>query len=424
MRSRWRRPASAGHDPACRSGWKDADDLIDDLKRALKAGRAGAAPGSKGRLRRQAYDRQGKAHRRCSTPPCPAIVFVHGALRPAPGTCSRAGSRTTASRCSRSTNRPRPQQRRPAARRSVEALAGWTLALLDAAGAARSLHVVPQHGLADRARDSGTRAGSHQRLAMVGVSDMVSAALLASARQPLRSVDMVNAFSHAGIKPSLLPPARACGCTQPRADAPHARQAPAASPAATSSSTTSRVCDCDAPTGWSRGSGALPGDVRARRRDQMTRRKRRATSPRRFACQYRHTARRAFPDDRAPDGVLNAVRQALTGRPRADHARPLPTTRPPARRTAGRRRRRLPIGRWDRDAPAGLLQPAYLRWSGRTRDELFGHARQALRRKKYRSAPPQPSGAQLRGATTSLRTCCTARWPAAGRARWVFDTPT
>jgi pimeloyl-ACP methyl ester carboxylesterase len=90
---------------------------------------------------------------------------------------------------------------------SVEALADWTLALLDAAGVARAAFVGHSMGslialeAAARAPDRATR------LVMVGTAYpmKVSAVLLDTARdQPLAAIDMVNTFSHSthAAKPS------------------------------------------------------------------------------------------------------------------------------------------------------------------------------------------------------------------------------
>lgn len=94
---------------------------------------------------------------------------------------------------------------------SVEALAGWTLALLDAAGVARAALVGHSMGsligleVAARAPQRATA------LVMIATAYpmKVSDALLNTARaQPLRAIDMVNAFSHGSIasKPSFPGP--------------------------------------------------------------------------------------------------------------------------------------------------------------------------------------------------------------------------
>ena len=94
---------------------------------------------------------------------------------------------------------------------SVEELARWTLALLDAVGVRDVAFVGHSMGslialeAAARAPDRATR------LVMIGTAYpmRVSDALLATAReQPLRAIDMVNAFSHSSLasKPSFPGP--------------------------------------------------------------------------------------------------------------------------------------------------------------------------------------------------------------------------
>ena len=94
---------------------------------------------------------------------------------------------------------------------SVEALADWLLALLDAAGV-RSAHLVGHSMGSLVALEAASRApGRADGLVMVGtaVPMKVSDALLATARDdPARAIAMVNAFSHSGLasKPSYPGP--------------------------------------------------------------------------------------------------------------------------------------------------------------------------------------------------------------------------
>jgi len=93
----------------------------------------------------------------------------------------------------------------------IEALAGWTLALLDAAGVRRAALVGHSMGSLI-ALEAASRAPERvTRLALVGTAYpmKVSDALLATAReQPLRAIDMVNVFSHSSVasKPSFPGP--------------------------------------------------------------------------------------------------------------------------------------------------------------------------------------------------------------------------
>ena len=94
---------------------------------------------------------------------------------------------------------------------SVEALADWALALLDAAGAKQAALVGHSMGSLI-ALEAAARAPQRlTRLVMVGSAYpmKVSDALLATARDaPLKAIDMVNAFSHSSLaaKPSFPGP--------------------------------------------------------------------------------------------------------------------------------------------------------------------------------------------------------------------------
>ena len=94
---------------------------------------------------------------------------------------------------------------------SVEALADWVLALLDAAGVA-SAHLVGHSMGSLIALEAASRApGRVAGLVMVGTAYpmKVSDALLGTARDdPARAIAMVNAFSHSGLasKPSYPGP--------------------------------------------------------------------------------------------------------------------------------------------------------------------------------------------------------------------------
>ena len=94
---------------------------------------------------------------------------------------------------------------------SVEALADWVLALLDAAGV-RSAHLVGHSMGSLIALEAASRAPDRaDGLVMIGTAYpmKVSDALLSTARDdPARAIAMVNAFSHSGIasKPSYPGP--------------------------------------------------------------------------------------------------------------------------------------------------------------------------------------------------------------------------
>ena len=93
----------------------------------------------------------------------------------------------------------------------VEALAGWLLALLDAAGVARAALVGHSMGSLIALEAAGRAPERVTRLVMMGTAYpmKVSEALLATAlADPLRAIDMVNTWSHAShaAKPSFPGP--------------------------------------------------------------------------------------------------------------------------------------------------------------------------------------------------------------------------
>ena len=87
---------------------------------------------------------------------------------------------------------------------SVEELADWTLALLDAAGAPRATLVGHSMGslIALEAAARAPERASHLVMAGTAYPMKVSEALLNTARDtPHRAIDMVNAFSHSTLGP-------------------------------------------------------------------------------------------------------------------------------------------------------------------------------------------------------------------------------
>jgi pimeloyl-ACP methyl ester carboxylesterase len=94
---------------------------------------------------------------------------------------------------------------------SVEALADWLLALLDAAGVKQAALVGHSMGSLIALEASARAPERARRLVMVGTAYpmKVSDALLGTALEaPLKAIDMVNAFSHSGFaaKPSYPGP--------------------------------------------------------------------------------------------------------------------------------------------------------------------------------------------------------------------------
>lgn len=141
----------------------------------------------------------------------PSVVFIHGALHDhsvwtlLARWCAHHGWNALA------LDQPGHGRSTHPALDSVEALADWTLALLDRAGVAQAALVGHSMGTLI-ALEAAARAPTRiTRLVMAGVAYpmKVSQALLATARDaPLAAIDMVNAFSHSSWanKPSYPGP--------------------------------------------------------------------------------------------------------------------------------------------------------------------------------------------------------------------------
>jgi pimeloyl-ACP methyl ester carboxylesterase len=145
-------------------------------------------------------------------PALPCVVFMHGALNDhsvwtlLARWCAHHGYSVLA------VDQPGHGRSGGAPLASVEAIADWTLALADAAGAG-TLAAVVGHSMGSLiALEVAARAPARvQRLVMVGTAYpmKVSDALLNTARDaPLKAIDMVNAFSLSSLanKPSYPGP--------------------------------------------------------------------------------------------------------------------------------------------------------------------------------------------------------------------------
>jgi pimeloyl-ACP methyl ester carboxylesterase len=141
----------------------------------------------------------------------PCVVFIHGALHDHSAWTLLARWFAHHGQAVLAVDLPGHGRSLGAPLASVELLAGWLLALLDAAGVERAALVGHSMGslialeTAARAPDRATR------LVMIGSAYpmKVSDALLATARDdPLKAIDMVNAFSIASLasKPSYPGP--------------------------------------------------------------------------------------------------------------------------------------------------------------------------------------------------------------------------
>ena len=141
----------------------------------------------------------------------PCVLFIHGALNDhsvwtlLARWCAHHGHGVLA------VDQPGHGRSVGAPLASVEALADWVLALMDAAGVQQAALVGHSMGSLIALEAAGRAPERVTRLVMMGTAYpmKVSDALLATARDtPLQAIDMVNAFSHAGMaaKPSYPGP--------------------------------------------------------------------------------------------------------------------------------------------------------------------------------------------------------------------------
>jgi pimeloyl-ACP methyl ester carboxylesterase len=144
-------------------------------------------------------------------PALPAVVFVHGALHDHSVWTLLARWFAHHGHAVLALDLPGHGRSAGPALESIEVLADWVLATLDAAGARKAALVGHSMGslIALEAAARAPERATH--LVMVGTAYpmAVSPALLDTARdEPLKAIDMVNAFSHAGIaaKPSFPGP--------------------------------------------------------------------------------------------------------------------------------------------------------------------------------------------------------------------------
>ena len=141
----------------------------------------------------------------------PCIVFIHGALNDHSVWTLLARWFAHHGHAVLAVDQPGHQRSAGPVLPDVEALADWLLALLDAAGVARAALVGHSMGSLIALETAARAPERITQLAMLGTSYpmKVSAALLAMARdEPLRAIDMTNAFSHSSIaaKPSYPGP--------------------------------------------------------------------------------------------------------------------------------------------------------------------------------------------------------------------------
>lgn len=252
-------------------------------------------------------------------PALPCVVFIHGAMHDHSGWtllarwCAHHGYGVLALNQpghGRSDGPPLP---------SVEALADWTLALLDAAGVREATLVGHSMGTLI-ALEAAARAPQRvTRLVLLGAAYpmKVSDALLNTAREaPLTAIDMVNALSIS--TPASKPSYPAPGMWLHGSNRALMRRMLAGATGLVGRNLFEhdfRVCDAYANGLQAAAQVRCPVTFVLGERDQMTSPK----ATRDIAAALRANivtlpAGHSLMTE-APDGVLNAVRQALNGRP-------------------------------------------------------------------------------------------------------------
>jgi len=194
---------------------------------------------------------------------------------------------------------------------SVEALADWLLALLDAAGAARA-HLVGHSMGSLVALEAAARAPARAAgLVLVGTAYpmKVSDALLATARDdPARAIAMVNAFSHSSLagKPSY--PGPGAWLRGGSSALMHRLQGAADGNLFEHDF---RVCDAYAGGLDAAARVTCPAHLIVGTRDVMTPAKAARDLAERLKAPIAHVASGHALMQEAPDAVLNAMREAV-----------------------------------------------------------------------------------------------------------------
>ena len=194
----------------------------------------------------------------------------------------------------------------------VEALADWTFALLDAAGVRKAALVGHSMGSLIALEAAGRAPERVERLVMLGTAApmKVSDALMqTSQRDPLKAIDMVNAFSHAGTasKPSYPGP----GTWLHGSDRALMRRIQAGQPELNLFHHDFGICDRYAGGSAAAAKVRCPATVVIGSRDQMTSPKQAGTIVAALKAQVQTVDAGHAMMSEAPDAVLAAVRGAL-----------------------------------------------------------------------------------------------------------------
>lgn len=195
---------------------------------------------------------------------------------------------------------------------SVEALAGWVLALLDAAGVGKAALVGHSMGSLVALEAAGRAPERVERLVMLGtaVPMKVSDALMqTSQRDPLKAIDMVNTFSHASTasKPSYPGP----GTWLHGSDRALMRRIQAGQPGLNLFHHDFGICDRYAGGLAAAAKVRCPATVVTGSRDQMTSPKQAATIVAALSARVESLDAGHTMMSEAPDAALAALRNAL-----------------------------------------------------------------------------------------------------------------
>jgi pimeloyl-ACP methyl ester carboxylesterase len=243
----------------------------------------------------------------------PCVVFIHGALNDhsvwtlLARWCAHHGFSVLA------LDQPGHGRSAGAPLASVEALADWVLALLDAAGVEKAALVGHSMGSLIALEAAARAPERATRLVMMGTAYpmKVSDALLDSARDtPLKAIDMVNAFAHAGLaaKPSFPGP----GTWLHGADRALMRRMQAGQREMNLFHHDFSVCDRYTHGMEAAATVRCPVDFVLGARDQMTSPKQTVDIARALKARVHTVAAGHALMAEAPDAVLAALRQALS----------------------------------------------------------------------------------------------------------------
>lgn len=245
-------------------------------------------------------------------PAAPCVVFIHGALHDHSVWTLLARWFAHHGRSVLAVDQPGHGRSGGPPLPSVEALADWTLALLDAAGVASAALVGHSMGSLI-ALEAAARAPQRiDRLAMLGTAFpmAVAPALLTTARDaPLRAIDQVNAFSHAGVaaKPSFPAP----GAWLHGTNRALMRRVQAGQPQVNLFHHDFTLCDAYAGGMEAAARVRCPATLVLGESDQMTPPRQAATLARALRASIVTVKAGHSMMSEAPDAVLAALRQAL-----------------------------------------------------------------------------------------------------------------